>query len=67
MGSAPGFVRAVIYIPPDYAAGATAKSPKSFIEDNTDNFMSNELHAQEVMDVNGPRCQCFLERMRAHR
>ena len=51
-----GFVRAVIYIPPDYSRRVQQRNrPRiAFIEDNTDNFMSNELHArmQElVMDV----------------
>ena len=54
-----GFVRAVIYIPPDYSRRVQQHNrPRLvFIEDNTDNFMSNELHArmQElVADVNGP-------------
>jgi ABC-2 type transport system permease protein len=55
-----GFVRAVIYIPPDYSRRVQQRNrPRiAFIEDNTDTFMSNELHArmQEVVaDVNGPQ------------
>jgi ABC-type multidrug transport system permease subunit len=54
-----GFVRAVIYIPEDYSRRVQQRNrPRiAFIEDNTDTFMSNELHArmQElVADVNGP-------------
>jgi ABC-2 type transport system permease protein len=54
-----GFVRAVIYIPADYSRRVQQRNrPRlAFIEDNTDNFMSNELHArmQElVADINGP-------------
>jgi ABC-2 type transport system permease protein len=54
-----GFVRAVIYIPEDYSRRVQQRNrPRlAFIEDNTDNFMSNELHArmQElVADINGP-------------
>jgi ABC-2 type transport system permease protein len=54
-----GFVRALIYIPEDYSRRVQQRNrPRiAFIEDNTDNFMSNELHArmQElVADVNGP-------------
>ena len=54
-----GFVHAVIYIPPDYSRRVQQRNrPRiAFIEDNTDNFMSAELHArmqQLVADVNGP-------------
>ncbi len=54
-----GFVRAVIHIPPDYSRRVLQRNrPRIvFIEDNTDNFMSAELHArmqQLVADVNGP-------------
>jgi ABC-2 type transport system permease protein len=54
-----GFVRAVIYIPPDYSRRVQQRNrPRiAFIEDNTDNFMSAELRArmqQLVADVNGP-------------
>jgi len=54
-----GFVRAVIYIPPDYSRRVQQRNrPRiAFIEDNTDNFMSAELHLrmqQLVADVNGP-------------
>jgi ABC-2 type transport system permease protein len=54
-----GFVRAVIYIPPDYSRRVQQRNrPRiAFIEDNTDNFMSNELlqrMQQLVADVNGP-------------
>jgi ABC-2 type transport system permease protein len=54
-----GFVRAVIYIPPDYSRRVQQRNrPRiAFIEDNTDNFMSNELLARMrelVADVNGP-------------
>ena len=54
-----GFVHAVIYIPPDYSRRVQQRNrPRIvFIEDNTDNFMSAELHArmqQLVADVNGP-------------
>jgi ABC-type multidrug transport system permease subunit len=54
-----GFVRAVIYIPEDYSRRVQQRNrPRiAFIEDNTDTFMSNELHArmQEVVaDINGP-------------
>jgi ABC-2 type transport system permease protein len=54
-----GFVHAVIYIPPDYSRRVQQRNrPRiAFIEDNTDNFMSNELHQrmqQLVADVNGP-------------
>jgi len=54
-----GFVRAVIYIPPDYSRRVQQRNrPRiAFIEDNTDNFMSSELHMrmqQLIADVNGP-------------
>jgi len=54
-----GFVRAVIYIPPDYSRRVQqGNRPRIvFIEDNTDNFMANELlmrMQQLVADVNGP-------------
>jgi len=54
-----GFVRAVIYIPPDYSRRVQQRNrPRiAWIEDNTDNFMSNELRArmqQLIADVNGP-------------
>jgi len=54
-----GFVRAVIYIPPDYSRRVQQRNrPRiAFIEDNTDNFMTAELHMrmqQLVADVNGP-------------
>jgi ABC-type multidrug transport system permease subunit len=60
-----GFVRAVIYIPPDYSRRVQQRNrPRiAFIEDNTDNFMSNELHTrmQElVADVNGPQMPPLL-------
>jgi ABC-2 type transport system permease protein len=54
-----GFVRAVIYIPPDYSRRVQQRNrPRiAFIEDNTDNFMSSELRVrmqQLIADVNGP-------------
>ena len=54
-----GSVRAVIYIPPDYSRRVQQRNrPRiAFIEDNTDNFMSNELlqrMQQLVADINGP-------------
>jgi ABC-2 type transport system permease protein len=60
-----GFVRAVVYIPPDYSRRVQQRNrPRiAFIEDNTDNFMSNELHQrmqQLVADLNGPQTAPFL-------
>src|ERR1700693_1602206 len=60
-----GFVRAVIYIPPDYSRRVQQRNrPRiALIEDNTDTFMSNELHArmqEMVADVNGPQLPPIL-------
>jgi len=60
-----GFVRAVIYIPPDYSRRVQQRNrPRiAFVEDNTDTFMTNELSSrmQEVVtDVNGPELPPIL-------
>ena len=60
-----GFVRAVIYIPPDYSRRVQQRNrPRiAFVEDNTDTFMTNELYSrmQEVVtDVNGPELPPIL-------
>ena len=65
-----GFVRAVIYVPPDYSRRVQQRNrPRiAFIEDNTDNFMSNELRARMrelVADVNGPTMPPLLSGARA--
>jgi len=63
-----GFVRAVVYIPPDYSRRvAHADRPRiAFIEDNTDNFVTSEVLSrmqQLVQDLNlniGDTNQSFL-------
>ncbi|MBZ5698897.1 MAG: ABC transporter permease [Acidobacteriia bacterium] len=52
-----GFVRAVVYIPPDYSRRVNqGNRPRiAFIEDNTDNFVTNEVLSRMqslVQDIN---------------
>src|SRR5258708_13532130 len=52
-----GFVRAVVYIPPDYSERVNQGNGPSigFIEDNTDNFVTSELFTRVqslVQDIN---------------